>query len=270
MALQLKDGSQFLHIPKTGGSWVSEVLHEQGLVAGYVGHKHADYDLTLFNERIISGTVVPVVLREGWNRIQAAITGNRKPERHRFRFAFVRHPLAWYESHWLFTQSLDWVDWGEPNTCFRWHPCSALNGLGSTDFNEFVSNVIRVRPGYVSELYFASTKRGIDFIGKNETLRDDFKTVADLRGWLIDSALVEKKPAANVSDKGAARPQWDPKLRDLVMRLEMPALVHFDYLDHEERRWYGIPDDLLPHPALRATSQVPLPAFYPKGRRMVA
>lgn len=34
----------FLHIPKAGGSWVSEILKEQGLVYKEIGyHKHIDW-----------------------------------------------------------------------------------------------------------------------------------------------------------------------------------------------------------------------------------
>ena len=44
MALLLKKGECFLHIPKTGGSWVSVILKEQGLIKKEIGyHKHIDW-----------------------------------------------------------------------------------------------------------------------------------------------------------------------------------------------------------------------------------
>ena len=49
MALLLKKGECFLHIPKTGGSWVSVILKEQGLVHKEIGyHKHIDWTRVAF------------------------------------------------------------------------------------------------------------------------------------------------------------------------------------------------------------------------------
>ena len=49
MALLLKKGECFLHIPKTGGSWVSVILKEQGFVYKEIGyHKHIDWTRIAF------------------------------------------------------------------------------------------------------------------------------------------------------------------------------------------------------------------------------
>ena len=49
MALLLKKGECFLHIPKAGGSWVSVILKEQGLVYKEIGyHKHIDWTRVAF------------------------------------------------------------------------------------------------------------------------------------------------------------------------------------------------------------------------------
>ena len=52
MTVRLVDGSEFLHIPKTGGTWVESVLRESRLVASTFGHEHADYDRNLFQSVI--------------------------------------------------------------------------------------------------------------------------------------------------------------------------------------------------------------------------
>ena len=266
MAIRLTDGSQFIHIPKTGGSWVSEVLHANGLVAEYLGHKHADYDLNLFHPRISPKRVLPTYCKVALNRLEARFTGKKRPEPRVFRFAFVRHPLSWYESHWKFMQGLDWIDWGVSNSCDDWHPCSILNGLGSPDFNQFIRNVVQVRPGYVSELFFAFTKQGIDFIGKNENLRDDLMAVMAIRGLKVDEDAVKKLKRVNESKVKQDKIQWDPDLRDLVMRLEMPALVHYGYLTPEERDKFGIPHDLATHAALSGYQGPAVPHWYPECR----
>ena len=48
MAVMLKCGAIFLHIPKTGGSWVTDVLADQGLIKKQIGQIHADLVRVLY------------------------------------------------------------------------------------------------------------------------------------------------------------------------------------------------------------------------------
>jgi hypothetical protein len=154
-------------------------------------------------------------------------------------------------------KGLDWDnDAGTKNSRDDWHPNSILNGLGSDDFNEFVRNVVNERPGYVSELYFAFTKPGISFIGKNENLRDDLAYVLDHLGLKYDRATVESSERQRVSKTPQSEVHWDPQLRETVMRLEVPALLHFDYLSQEEKDDLGIRMDIAVNRALRSVANV--------------
>lgn len=256
MPVRLLDGSEFLHIPKTGGSWVSRVLEENGLILERYGTKHDDYDRNL---------VGPMRGREHLS--EAARLARKRlakywpfpldiERRPVFRFCFVRHPLSWYESFWKFMKGLDWDnDAGTPNSRDDWHPNSILNGLGSNDFNEFVRNVVNERPGYVSELFFAYTKPGISFIGKNEDLRKDLAYVLDHLGLEYDRTKIEDSPRARVSKTAQSEIQWDPELRETVLRLELPALVHFDYLSREEISEFGVDMEIVPNRALHRNGE---------------
>ncbi|MEM1058964.1 MAG: hypothetical protein AAGK14_06925 [Verrucomicrobiota bacterium] len=42
MTSTLSDGFLFLHVPKTGGCWVWETLHKQGLLGQAARHEHVD------------------------------------------------------------------------------------------------------------------------------------------------------------------------------------------------------------------------------------
>ena len=108
-----------------------------------------------------------------------------------------------------------------------------------------------MRPGYVSELFFAFTKPGISFIGKKEDLRNDLAYVLDHLGLEYDRTLIEDSPRARVSKTAQSEIQWDPDLRETVIRLELPALVHFDYLSREEKSDFGIDMEIMPNKALR-------------------
>lgn len=249
LTARLIDGSEFLHIPKTGGTWVESVLRENGLVACSLGHEHADYDRNLFQSVVSVRDHLGEAMRITRHKL---MHGRRKtpPDADVFRFCFVRHPLAWYESWWKFMRGQDWHDWGVQNSRAGWHPNAVLNGLGSPDFNTFVRNVVRARPGYVSELMFAFTKPGISFIGRTEYLRRDLARVLDTLGLSYDAGRLERKPEMMVSGKPSETIVWDPALRDTVMRLELPALIHFGYLDPVEQVRWGIEPAIEPHPAL--------------------
>ena len=254
MAYQLINGAQFLHIPKTGGRWVRTFLEENQLIACHRGHVHSDFDRNLFHEaRAASGQAH---LKKAMSRARLKLLGPfdgnaiNGEARHIFRFCFVRHPLRWYESFWKYMKGRGWNDWGEQNSARNWHVNSTLNGLGDDDFNEFVRNVIQARPGYVTELYYAYTKPGISFIGRTENLRADLEYVLDTLGLEYDREAIQHKPRVNVSKTKQTEIEWDPQLKRTVTLLELPALVHFGYLEPEEFEQLGISERIMPNQAM--------------------
>ena len=261
MSIRLIDGSEFLHIPKTGGTWVHQVLEEQGLIKDvYVGgHEHANYDRVQSETHAKKKSKKPRKLTRSLsqriNRVlprrQSAASNRTPTHREPFRFCFVRHPLRWYESWWKYMNARGWNDWGDPKVAGGWHPNAALNGLGSSDFNQFVQNVIDTRPGYVSELFFSYAKPGIAYIGKTEHLTDDLLSVVSHLGLQVDSQAVKNRGPVNASKDAGQRIEWDPVLRQTLMRLELPALVHFGYLEMDDARELGLADTLKPASALQ-------------------
>jgi hypothetical protein len=223
MALVLKGGAIFLHIPKTGGNWITKVLEECGLIAGKLGHKHAGMDRLL----------APVNPRNGKMlnyfrilRLRSVLAP--KP----FMFCFVRHPLAWYESWFKYmTQpSRNWRDWGNPKDLFDWHPNAVLNGCGAEDFNQFVRNVVDRRPGYVTELYASYAQPQIDFIGKQENLQRDLVTVLKQLNLDFDEDFVLNYRPVGVSPEPTHKVGWNPELRERVLALEQVALLRYGYI----------------------------------------
>lgn len=255
MSIRLVDGSEFLHLPKTGGTWVTSVLEQHKLIAKHVAHTHSDHDLSLFAERMGTGhELLRISLKLAACKLKRklGLSASDPEHRPRFRFCFVRHPLAWYESWWKYMQRLQWYDsWGKQHSLRHWHPALALKGLGDDNFNCFVSNVVRIRPGYVSELYFSFAKPGISFIGKTEHLVDDLIYVLQRLGFSIDPDAIRATEKVNVSPAPDSQVQWDPGLKRTVMRLELPALTHFDYLTDEETKGLGLSINIPPHAALR-------------------
>ena len=85
----------FLHIPKTGGTWVEQALIQTG----------------------VQTAAPPTIQGVTYRHCLLSMLEKRHP----FVFTFVRHPLSWYESWWKFQAGI-WTVW-EPGV---WHPQRSL------------------------------------------------------------------------------------------------------------------------------------------------
>ena len=88
MAIILKNGAVFLHIPKTGGNWVTTILRELNLIKENIAHKHAD----------INHFFAPPSRGRKAIMKYAAHRMLYPPKEKPYMFCFVRNPLNWYES----------------------------------------------------------------------------------------------------------------------------------------------------------------------------
>jgi hypothetical protein len=105
---------------------------------------------------------------------------------------------------------------------------SMINDLGSPDFNTFIDNVNRKRPGFVTELYGWYTRPGV-FVGRQENLRRDFLTALRMAGFNPDPAIIKAFPRANESSADVPIPEWDPEVWSETLRLEYAAYVRYGY-----------------------------------------
>jgi hypothetical protein len=196
----IKANALFLHIPKTGGSWVESVMQRLGIDA-----------------------VNPKTLRTAsWRHCLR----HQFLESFRSSFAFVRHPVSWYESWWKF-QAQTWVRW-EPGV---WHPQRGLERCASDDFNEFIHLCIEHEPAYVSRMYeWYIGPPGVQYVnrvGRHESLADDLVEILRSLGYEPDEAVLRIHAPANVSAKKCGDPIWDPQLKRRILELEAPALKRF-------------------------------------------
>ena len=89
----LLPNSAFLHIPRTGGTWVREVLAGANLIK--------DEIVSQTPEESTEGSV------RSWHNVPSSNADFLAREH---VFCFVRHPLTWYQSYWAYKMyNRSWV-----------------------------------------------------------------------------------------------------------------------------------------------------------------
>jgi hypothetical protein len=226
MALLLNNGSVFLHIPKTGGSWVTHVLEELNLATGPVYKMHSDLDELYWYNRFYP--LYPP--HRMWKAALKHPFNLKKVIRDGFKFCFVRHPLRWYESYWKFQEQQGWEHWGQPIRGLRnWHPNACLHDIQADNFHDFVARVLAKYPGYVTTLYQWYTSPGIDFVGKQENLTEDLHRALNSSGLSVSLRSIQSIPRVNQSRPPKEKLQWDPELKSRVLDSEQLALKRYGY-----------------------------------------
>ena len=227
MSLILKNGAVFLHIPKTGGNWVTKMLQEMDLIDKSVSSKHADIE-HFFNPHV-SGRAQ--LLKHTARVMVDPHYLSTKP----FFFCFVRNPLTWYESWFKYMEQPDkqWMHWGKDgNVVSGWHPNQMLNGLGGgVSFPEFVQNVNRKRPGYVTEFYGWYTRPPMNFIGRQEDLADDYIKLMQAMNVDHDEDFIRNYGKVGASPEPKDELVWPEGLKKQTALLEYAGMVRHGYQD---------------------------------------
>jgi hypothetical protein len=196
----LFEHSVFLHVPKTGGTWVRTAARAAGLP---------------FEEYRVD------------DDIHADLSYCPRPDA--FKFAFVRHPCDLYASYWRFKIREGW----DPRNPFDLD-------CGSEQFDRFVRNVIEKEPAWCSRMfadYVGPRERAIEFIGRFEHLADDLVLALTSAGELFDEARLRGTPAVNTSRGMTAGSDWSLELIDAVASSERDAFERFGYSASD--MWWG-------------------------------
>lgn len=179
--------SRFLHVPKTGGNWATTVLRSMFPKARRMPKIHMS--------------------------LNAAGPSDL------FTFAFVRHPLAWYQSYFSHKQRKGW----DPKN--QWD-----QRVLTDNFEEFLHKAIDETPGYYSDLlrrFVGRPGEEIDFIGRSERLVDDFIRALELAGESFDATAVWKVSRVNQSDYQQHPAVYCDSMAQRVLEVEAEAIKRF-------------------------------------------
>jgi len=184
--------SCFLHVPKTGGSWVKKAIAAAGLHG-------EEFRVGRYDHTRLSHCPCP----------------------DKFKFAFVRHPLSLYRSYWQFKMTYGW----DPHNALD-QLCQA------DDFTTFVTAVLDQAPGVYSMSlhdFVGAPGHEINFIGRYENLVEDLIHALRLAGEVFDETALRALPPYNISDKARFPAVFTPELAARVLQAEAEVMSRFGY-----------------------------------------
>ena len=182
----------FLHIPKTGGSWVNSVLEDSNLDLEKIGYyKHASYD-----------HVVGVLLHK-FDRNTLFNKFLRLYRKHDYKyFTVIRNPITWYESLFKYLQMRDEMGFKRPGTVGKhheWHILSSTNHIATKDFNQFIEEIVSKAPGLATYVFNSYVLNSSCYILKQESLRKDLQVFNEKFDIGIKAELIQESESLNCS-----------------------------------------------------------------------
>lgn len=184
--------SCFIHVPKTGGSWVRKAIIASGIAC---------------EEYSVNGN--------------CHIGYKDCPCPDKFRFGFVRHPVSICRSYWQFKMGAGWDSSNQMDI-----DCQSDN------FHEFIRKVLDKRPGsYGRSLtdLLGKGKTEIEYIGKYENLVEDLIEALTRAGEAFDERAIRGFPPINVSDKIRFPAELSAELEVEVVTAEIEVIQRFGY-----------------------------------------
>lgn len=213
----------FLHIPRTGGTWVRQAMHELGIP---------------FNRAWDRGTRNDVCRKHGLLHHY-----DRKYTDDRLIWVYVRHPVDYYSAVWRYLRKLGPVKMTKLQTEWRWHPHMYAARLYTPNYNRWVEQMLEAHAGWVSHLYDlycgqVNIER-VHWIGRTETLVDDFLHLMEQLGMRIDGDISDRvRKIGKVNASPIRSVEWRSDLREQVERSERRAIRRFYLGTNLYRRWY--------------------------------
>lgn len=217
MALLIPNGL-FIHIPKTGGTWVRAAIAAAGIPSRESGPFEVEDHYGVHDFQ-----------REG-----------RLEELARFSFGFVRHPVSWLKSRWAWAvvSGFPAKIKTEPAAASHW-----MAGCWSDRFEEFAAASLDRCPGICTATCLGMLgwtcpagrwlDRGhaVSFIGRHEMLADHLIKALELSGQQFDAAKIHTTPRQRVAASGdlAHQVSISPFLRSRVLKAEQQLCEIFGY-----------------------------------------
>lgn len=215
-----KSRALFQHVPRTGGSWVEKAIDLCGI------------------ERVGWLEKQPP-----WLPRKHALLGHyhRRPlARVEFVFAFVRHPIPYYESTWKWLRA-NGAEFMQKH--WTWHPHMTAARHYHSDFNRWVEAMLNEEPLWYTRLIeqYVGPEGGefVDWIGRTETMTVDLPVLLESLGYRAEvKRYRDELQALSNTNVIPERIDWSPGLPARVERAERSVIERFCTGTNEARRFY--------------------------------
>ena len=195
MALLL-DKALFIHLPKTGGTFLRKVL------STYYPDANEDKP-------------------RGSHRTLATLKGQYD---FNYTFSIVRNPISWYESVWKHCNAM--VKNGQAFGKYEDHPLAILFHEYDEDFTKFIDTCIEKYPGFYSNSlkdFIGENYDEVDYVAKTETLYDDACFIMNKLDIKFNKDDVRRSPKYG----RPATLEWKDGQKEVIKALEAEMINKF-------------------------------------------
>lgn len=201
----------FLHIPRTGGTWVGRALAAAGIEYIRRYKKRGHYDRCLPVNHLFAG--------HHWRKYHADTPFC-------LCWSVVRHPLTYYPSVWR------WLRSGSMRPRWNWHPHMTAARLWRPVFGDWVNSLLDQEPSWYTRLVegYVGPEGGeyCEWIGRTRTLTSDL--IEGLRYCGVELradqvGVIRGLDRANVST--GESPLWPAGVEERVLHEERALLRRF-------------------------------------------
>jgi hypothetical protein len=204
----LTEKTLFIHVQKTGGMSVRQVLYQ----CTPLGRESGDSE----DERHF-----------GLPELRASHPGI---EAGRLSFGFVRHPVAWLRSRWAFAVMTGFVTHTKHgrSAAATWMAC-----CWSDNFETFIERYLERYPGVATQTMFRMlglwSDKPADMIGKTETLMEDLRRILEAAGEIVPPTAFTRSRTNETMKAIAQRATLSPILHQGILDVEELLCRRFNY-----------------------------------------
>jgi len=213
----------FLHMPRTGGTWIEKAITLSGFRS-----------MRWLQKKQPKWICLKHALLAHANKFERLHINNI--------FSVVRHPIPYYESTWKWIKGGGCVEkrWSWHPTAVPWQEFCRSDDL---TFNDWVFLMLEHHPLWYTRLVeqYMGPAGGefVDYIGRTETVCDDFLDVVRLYGYEVDEKLEQQIRGMGKQNAKDLSIEWSADLKARVLSSERLMIDRFYGPETIGRRHYA-------------------------------